>query len=189
MGPRLRRRAQLAMAPSATKEGSPRAAETPAERAAARWIIGLGLLITALLVVRAFLLEPLQVDSDSMAPTLRPGSLIIVEKLTYRYGAPHRGDIVTTKDPRNDLDVVKRVVAVERDWVGIEDGALVLNGHAVVEGATIDNTGMEGFFFGPDLVPEGHVFLLGDNRYTSSDSRAFGPIKVHALAGRVLFEN
>jgi hypothetical protein len=69
--------------------------------------------------------------------------------------------------------------------VGIEDGLLVVNGATVVE-KYIDNENMDGFYFGPDVVPAGHVFLLGDNRDTSEDSRAFGPVAVDEIDGRVL---
>ena len=71
------------------------------------------------------------------------------------------------------------------DSVGIENGLLVLNGKTVVE-KYIDNENMEGFYFGPDVVPAGDVFVLGDNRDTSVDSRAFGPIAVDDIEGKVL---
>ena len=69
--------------------------------------------------------------------------------------------------------------------MGIDDGVLMLNGKKVAENY-IDNDNMEGFFFGPDVVPHGEVFLLGDNRYISVDSRTFGPVTVDEVDGRVL---
>ena len=141
--------------------------------------------IVFLLVLRSFVVEPVRVRSDSMAPTLRPGAVLLIDKFTYLARDPRRGEIVVAVDPRSGASIVKRVVAVGGDSVGIENGALVVNGAVVVE-KYIDNDNMGGFYFGPDDVPPGHVFLLGDNRDTSEDSRTFGPIDVDDIDGRVL---
>ena len=141
--------------------------------------------IVALLLVRTFVLEPVRVRSDSMAPALSSGAMLIIDKVTLRTREPNRGEIVVADDPRTGDPIIKRVVAVGGDSVGIEDGVLVLNGRTIVENE-IDNTNMDGFYFGPDLVPAGYVFLLGDNRDTSEDSRTFGPVDVDDIEGRVL---
>ena len=141
--------------------------------------------IAALLLVRSFAFEPVRVRSDSMAPALSPGAMLLIDKVTFHNRDPHRGEIVVTVDPRNGGSIIKRVVAVGGDSVGIEDGLLVVNGLPVVE-SYVDNDNMDGYYFGPDAVPPGHVFLLGDNRDTSEDSRAFGPIEVDDIDGKVL---
>ena len=141
--------------------------------------------IVFLLVLRGFVVEPVRVRSDSMAPTIRPGAVLVIDKFTYLARKPHRGEVVVAVDPRSGASIVKRVVAVGGDSVGIENGALVVNGAVVVE-KYIDNDNMAGFYFGPDEVPPDHVFLLGDNRDTSEDSRTFGPIDVDDIDGRVL---
>ena len=120
-----------------------------------------------------------------MVPTLQPGAVLLIDKLTYLAREPRRGDVVVATDPRNGASIVKRVVAVGGDSVGIENGSLVVNGSSVVE-KYIDNDNMGGFYFGPDVVPDGTVFVLGDNRDTSEDSRTFGPIDVDDIDGRVL---
>ena len=81
--------------------------------------------------------------------------------------------------------VVKRVAAVGGDTVGIEDGVLVVNGEAEREGY-VDYGSVDGFYFGPVDVPPGEVFLLGDNRANSEDSRDFGPVREDEVVGRVL---
>ena len=141
--------------------------------------------IVVLLLIRGFVAEPVRVHGDSMEPTLPAGALLLVDKVTFHTRDPHRGDVVVTTDPRNGGSIVKRVVAISGDSVGIDDGILMVNGVKVVE-SYIDNTGMEGFYFGPDLVPTGHVFLLGDKRFDSVDSRRFGPVAVNELDGRLL---
>jgi signal peptidase I len=110
---------------------------------------------------------------------------VLIDKLTFVAREPRRGDVIVTDDPRSGLSIVKRVVAVGGDSVGIENGDLVLNGATVAE-RYVDNDDMEGYYFGPDIVPDGTVFLLGDNRADSIDSRAFGPVAVDAIDARVM---
>jgi signal peptidase I len=157
----------------------------PDDRSTVRRVLWFAGVIVLLLLVRSFVIEPVRVRSDSMAPTIGPGSVLLIDKLTFVARDPQRGDIVVAADPRSGDSIVKRVVAVGGDSVGIEDGLLVVNGATIVE-KYIDNDNMDGFYFGPDLVPAGHVFLLGDNRDTSEDSRAFGPVDVDDIDGRVL---
>ena len=146
------------------------------------WFVGA---LVALLVIHSFVVEPVRVRSNSMEPTVPSGALLLIDKLSMRARDPHRGEIVVASDPRTHASIVKRVVAVAGDSVGIDNGQLVVNDVKVVEGY-IDNEGMDGYYFGPDVVPPGHVFLLGDNRLTSEDSRAFGPVDVDAVDGRLL---
>lgn len=158
------------------------------EATTVRWILAIGVGFLLLLGVKAWVLEPVRVHSDSMSPGLDPGQLVWADKLSLRWGDPSRGDIVLAREPDSDRLVVKRVVAVGGDSVGIEDGILVLNGANVTE-PFANHTDMDGFYFGPYLIPPGHVFLLGDNRFTSSDSRAYGPVPTGNLEGRVLFQD
>jgi signal peptidase I len=146
------------------------------------WFAGV---IVVLLFVRSFVVEPVRVHSDSMAPTLQDGAVVLVDKLTYLARDPKRGDVVVTDDPRSGQPIVKRVVAIGGDSIGIDNGVLMVNGSSVIEDY-IDNSNMAGFYFGPDVIPAGYVFLLGDNRDTSEDSRSFGPVAVDDLGGRAL---
>ncbi len=155
------------------------------DAATVRRILWLAAVIVALLLIRSFVVEPVRVRSDSMEPTLPSGAILLIDKLTYLTRDPHRGDIVVTADPRTGESIVKRVVAVGGDSVGIEDGQLIVNGASVVE-SYIDNAEMDGFFTGPDVVPPGEVYLLGDNRDTSEDSRTFGTVDADDIEGRVL---
>ena len=157
----------------------------PDDRVTIRRIAWFAAVVVVLLLVRGFVVEPVRVHGDSMEPTLPAGALLLVDKISFHTRDPKRGDVVVTKDPRNGGSIVKRVVAIGGDSVGIEDGALMVNGAKVLE-TYIDNTGMRGFYFGPDVVPHGHVFLLGDNRLDSVDSRAFGSVAIDDLDGRLL---
>lgn len=155
------------------------------DRATVRRIALFLVAIAVLLAVRSWVVAPTRVSSDSMAPTLTPGRMILVDKLSLRWRGPRAGEIVTTVDPLTGAPIVKRVVAVAGDDVGIEDGVLVVNGVAVPD-PHADQATMEGDYFGPVPVPAGHVFLLGDRRGESVDSRRFGPVPVASIDGRLL---
>lgn len=156
-----------------------------ADRTTLRRLAWFALVVVLLLVVRSWVVAPMRIDSGSMRPTLPPGRVVLVDRVSGHWRAPAHDDIVTTTDPETGGSIVKRVVAVEGDSVGIEDGRLVRNG-VVVDEAHADRTNMDGYYFGPVVVPPGHVFLLGDARADSVDSRRFGPVAVDALDGRVV---
>ncbi len=131
-----------------------------------------------------FALQPIRVHADSMRPTLHSGDQLIIDRLSLAVRAPHRGEIVVANSPTGGL-VVKRVAALGGDTIGIEDGVLVVNGRQLRE-KYVDYTRVDGFYFGPVDVPRGDVFLLGDNRGNSEDSRDFGPVSEDAVVGRLL---
>jgi signal peptidase I len=145
------------------------------------------LVVAALLATGTFLAEPMRVTSSSMTPTLRAGDHVLVDKSAYRHSGPARRDLVVFNAPPGAAEagrLLKRVVAVARDEVAIEDGALVVNRAVVVEPA-IDTSRIDGVYYGPVTVPPGTVFVLGDNRADSIDSRNFGPVSTPRVLGRV----
>jgi signal peptidase I len=145
------------------------------------------LLPVALVVLGAgalFALQPVRVHADSMQPTLRSGDEVIIDRLSLLLRAPRRGELVVADSPRGGL-VVKRVAAVGGDTVGIEDGVLVVNGKPERE-SYVNYPSIDGDYFGPVDVARGDVFLLGDNRGNSEDSRDFGAVRGDEIVGRVL---
>ena len=137
----------------------------------------------AVLAVVVLLAEPMRIESGSMAPTLDAGERVLVEKRAYRASAPRRGDLVVFSAPRSGETMLKRVVAVAGDTVGIEDGRLVVNGDVRREPYT-DADAIDSVYFGPVKVRPSHVFVLGDNRANSRDSRAFGAVPRRDVIGR-----
>jgi signal peptidase I len=136
----------------------------------------MGLLVT----VRLFVAEPMRIPTDSMRPTLEPGDHVLLDKLSL----PRRGDL--TVFTRSGHLLVKRVVGLGGDEIGIEDGELVVNGYAVKE-PYVNHRLLDGVYFGPVTVPAGDVFVMGDNRTNSTDSRSFGPVPRSDVLGRVVF--
>lgn len=139
-------------------------------------VVGLMIALSPLVV------QPVRVASSSMTPTVRSGDHLLVDSLAYRGKDPERGDIVVFV--RDGQRLLKRIAALAGDEVGIEDGQLVLNGSVVIE-SVVDPRTVDGSYFGPVRVPAGTVFLLGDNRAESIDSRTFGPVPLASLEGRV----
>ena len=151
-----------------------------------RWLLrSVGCLVAALAVLLVSGVLPVQairVPSDSMAPTISAGDHLLLNRRDA--GHPAVGDIVVVHDPVGDGLIVKRVVAVGGDAIGFEDGVLVRNGRPVSEHYTSDF--LDGVYYGPDVVPPGQLYLLGDNRFDSIDSRNFGTVPVDTVVGRVV---
>jgi signal peptidase I len=129
--------------------------------------------------------EPMRVSSGSMSPTYHEGDEVLVDKLGVRSDAPLRGDVIAFHEPGSGALMVKRVVALAGQRVGIEDGVLVVGGSRVRE-PYVDHATVDGDYFGPVEVPSGTVFVMGDTRAGSVDSRLFGPVRTDAIVGRVV---
>jgi signal peptidase I len=153
----------------------------PARRATRRRVVLLVAAALALVALRTFVAAPLRVDGGSMAPTLRSGDVALVRK----FGTPHAGQVVSLRDPQDGSLVVKRVVAVGGQTVEIRDAYLYVDG-AEVDEPFVDHSRIDGVYFGPVTVPAGTVFVLGDSRNGSIDSRVFGPVPAGSVTGRVL---
>ena len=143
-----------------------------------------GAVLVAVLI-RHFLVQPFYIPSESMEHTLEVQDRVLVNKLSYRLHGVNRGDIVVFERregaaPRRDL--IKRVVALEGETVEGRDDGVYVNGQRLDEPYVVDRrvTGP----FGPERIPDGHVWVMGDNRANSRDSRSFAAIPESAIVGR-----
>uniref|UniRef100_A0A0D9WBM5 signal peptidase I n=1 Tax=Leersia perrieri TaxID=77586 RepID=A0A0D9WBM5_9ORYZ len=146
-------------------------------------------LLFALLLVSAALAEVRYIASSSMAPTLRPADRAVSERVTYLFRRPSIGDIVFFKAPtalqnygvNKDVVFIKRILATPGDFIEVRQGQLIVNGVAQKENYTANHVSytMEAM-----RLPEGHVFVMGDNRNNSCDSRAWGPLPIRNIIGR-----
>lgn len=144
-----------------------------------------GLVLLTALGLRLFVVEPLQIPSASMAPTLQPGEHVLNVKASALVRDWQRGDVVALTSPADGKLLVKRIVGVGGDRVGIRDGRLVVNGHRVTEPYT-DPDAIDSVFYGPVRVAPGTVLVMGDNRANSVDSRSFGTVAESDIEGRVV---
>jgi len=143
-------------------------------------------------VVGASVAQPWHVEGRSMEPGIQDGSVLLVDTISPRLTGYGRGDIVVLPTPasaRYTFPVlVKRIVAVAGDRVDIGDGRLLVNGHAAPEPYLPPGTSIPTAVPPISLVvPEGSVFVLGDHRQNSFDSKSFGPVPVMSLVGRAWF--
>ena len=144
------------------------------------------LLIAFVLVfgfVRPFIVAAYWVPTKSMVPTLEVGDRVFVNKFIYRFTEPERGDIVVFEDVEGGEDyLIKRVVAVAGDRVRVSNGRLKVDGE-IQEETYIKPQVPDGSIYGPEKVPEGYVFVMGDNRGNSADSRVFGLLPIENIEG------
>ncbi len=133
--------------------------------------------------VRPFVVEAFYIPSESMVPTLRVGDRVLVNKFIYRFTEPQRGDIVVFKSVEGDSeDLIKRVVGVPGDKISVRRGKLFVNGEPQKE-PYVNKKFPDRSFFAPKTVPKGYVFVMGDNRANSRDSRFFGPVPEEKIEG------
>ncbi len=137
------------------------------------------------ILVRAFVIERFLVDGPSMEPTLWDSQSLLVNKLAYRFSQPKRGDVVVFRYPLDpSRDYVKRCVAVGGDTVEMRLGRLYVNGLLKVE----PYVRFPGLYEMKSItVPEDCIFVLGDHRTNSEDSRMFGPVKLSLVKGKAVF--
>jgi len=134
--------------------------------------------------VRPFVVEAYRIPTESMVPTLEVGDRVLANKFIYRFTDPERRDIVVfgSVDEDDDQTLIKRVVGVAGDEIQVQGGVLYVNGEAQDE-PYLNDADLSRGFYGPTVVPEGHIFVMGDNRGNSADSRVFGPLPLENLKG------
>jgi signal peptidase I len=133
--------------------------------------------------VRPFVVEAYRIPTESMVPTLEVGDRVLAGKFMYRFFEPERGDIVVFDSvDEDDQTLIKRVVGVAGDEIQVQGGVLYVNDEAQEE-PYLDDADQFRSYYGPTVVPEGHIFVMGDNRGNSADSRVFGPLPLENLKG------
>lgn len=165
------------------------------------------------ILLQSFVIKSVTVTSGSMSPTIKVGDRLFTDRVTYYFRNPRRGDVVFWRYPPDDpkslntnkilywpveqigetvhlthqtgsLPFVKRVIATEGETLELKQGLLYINGKRVNEPYIVRDYSN----YGPYKVPQGMLFVMGDNRPNSRDSRAFGPVPVRAVIGRVFLK-
>lgn len=158
------------------------------------FIVCIAFVLVAAWGIRTYVAEPFEVPSASMETTIMTGDRLFAEKVSYHFEDPKAGDIVVFSDPQVPSRVlVKRVIATEGQVVSMSDGVLYIDGVAqsepYVTGETypLSQTAGNVSISYPYIVPEGEVWVMGDNRENSSDSRYFGSIDENTIFGKAVF--
>jgi signal peptidase I len=138
--------------------------------------------LVIVLLVNVFIAQATRVEGQSMEPNLHDRQRLIIEKVSYHFHSPERGDIVVLRSPtRQSEPLIKRVIGLPGETIEIR------NDQVYIDGVVLDEPYLTQETFGSmsaKLVPEGQVFVMGDNRGSSNDSRIFGTIPLDDIIGR-----
>jgi signal peptidase I len=154
------------------------------------WVLVIVGAILVAVLVRTFLVQAFRIPSESMSPTLEKGDRVIVNRLSYKLHDVNRGDIVVFSRPPGlpagadqPEDLIKRVIALPGETVQTKDGSIYIDNRKLNEPYLPKGTSSRDIDT-PVTVPAGHVWVMGDNRANSADSRVFGPIDTDTIVGR-----
>jgi signal peptidase I len=166
------------------------AEETTKERAGfGRWMLEtIAMVALAFLLaqgIKVFVVQPFVVPTGSMEPTIMAGDRVLSEKISYRLDDPEVGDIVVFDDPQGrHPQLIKRVIATEGQTVELVEGVVHVDGEQLKEEYLVNVKTDPGTVEMPVTVPEGHLWLMGDNRPNSGDSRYIGPQPTESITAR-----
>lgn len=134
------------------------------------------------LLIHLFLAQATRVEGYSMEPTLFGHQRLVIEKVSYHLHAPQRGDIVVIHVPNYGREMlIKRVIGLPGETLQVSNGQVLIDGQPLAEPYLRTVTRGE---YPPTIIPEGSVFVMGDNRNNSNDSRSFGPIAFDEIVGK-----
>ncbi len=147
------------------------------------WVLSLAIAVIVALTLRFFVFEFIRVDGESMLPTLENNEYVFMERVTYWFSGPKRGDIVICHFPGSPDTYVKRVIGVGGDRLRVTNGVLYIN-----DTANYDYfSGVMNMNMNELTVPEDSVFVMGDNRNNSTDSRMVGALSLDMILGEAVF--
>ncbi len=155
-------------------------------------LVTIAIALTIALLIRVFIAEPRYIPSESMLPTLAVGDRLVIEKVSYNFQPVHRGDIIVFQPPRQlqvrgykaDQAFIKRVIAKEGDTVTVQDGIVYVNSQPLQENYIAQ---LPQYNMSLVTVPEGNLFVMGDNRNNSNDSHIWGFLPESNIIGHAVF--
>lgn len=163
-------------------------------RAFVDWIVVVAVALLVAFIVRGFVLAHFVVDGQSMYPTLESGDRVFVNKMSYRLHDPNRGDVVVLHQisGASERDLIKRVIGLPGETIEMRSCTVLITMPGELSPRVLNEPYLDpnvsstscGGDFEPQTVPEGHVFVMGDNRAGSQDSRLLGSISYDDLVGR-----
>ncbi|NGM81177.1 signal peptidase I [Paenibacillus sp. 7124] len=161
------------------------------------WVKAIAIALILVILIRWLLFKPFIVDGPSMKPNFHTGERVIVNEILYDIRSPQRGEVIVFHVPSEGRDFIKRVIAVAGDTVKVEGDVVTVNGQKVNEtyiqkaidqkhanNQLYNDKNFPNEDFKDGKVPEGHVFVMGDNRSDSTDSRMIGYVPLGDIVGR-----
>ena len=140
-------------------------------------------------LIRFFLIQPFYVSGPSMEPNFHNNEYIIVDQVTYRFRAPHRGDVIVFKWPQNiAVSFIKRVIALPGETIEVREGRVFIYNEKNPSGVLLDEPYLRSVTTPNDVkktLGRNEYFVMGDNRHNSSDSRSWGAVGRHLVVGKV----
>jgi signal peptidase I len=176
--------------PPPEPEEAPSAKLPSSARAFIDWVIVIFVALLVAFVVRTFVLAHFVVEGSSMYSTLETGDRVFVNKLSYRLHDPNRGDVVVLHQitGASERDLIKRVIGLPGETVEVRNCTVLIDGRVLnepyLDPEVVTPTDCGGDYSPNGPIPENHVFVMGDNRGGSQDSRVIGPISEDDLVGR-----
>ena len=149
--------------------------------------------LTLAFIIRVFIAEPRYIPSESMFPTLETGDRLVIEKVGYKFHPPEKGDIIVFQPPKmlrliGNFDksqaFIKRVIAQAGETVAVKDGLVYVNDLPMTEDYIAAPPEYE---LATVTVPEGQLFVMGDNRNNSNDSHIWGFLPIENAIGHAVF--
>jgi len=171
-------------------------------RTLVEWLLVAVCALALALLIRMFLIQAYYIPSSSMEETLHKDDRVLVNKLSYRFGDVERGDVIVFAKPGDVLgdinDFIKRVIALPGETISFSNGQVLIDGETFDEPyldrprtfvtRRLKGCANESASTYSCLVPQGRVFVMGDNREGSTDSRSFGPIEIDSIVGRAFIK-
>jgi signal peptidase I len=178
--------------PTGEPTGEPTATSKlpPGARAFFDWLVVIAVALLVAFVVRTFVIAHFVVEGESMYSTLDTNDRVFVNKLSYRLHDPNRGDVVVLHQVTgaSERDLIKRVIGLPGETVEVRNCTVLIDGRVLnepyLDPAVVTTTDCGGDYVLDGVVPDDHVFVMGDNRGGSQDSRVIGPISEDDLVGR-----
>ena len=178
-------------------DSKPKKKDAEEETSLGRWLLETAFLVLIAFAlaqgIKAFLVQPFVIPTGSMIPTIALHNRVLAEKISYHLiRSPEYGDIVVFKNPMDDPTVpilIKRVVAVGGQTVDLKDGSVYVDGKKLNEPYThgLPSEPINPSITYPFRVPNGDLWVMGDNRTNSGDSRYFGPVPVSDVVGHAFW--
>ena len=143
-------------------------------------------------IIRTFIAEPRYIPSESMLPTLEEGDRLVVEKVSYYFHPPRRGDVIVFEPPiqlrlqgyKKEQAFIKRVVGVGGETVAVVNGKVYINNQSLPEDYTLESPS---YNLNPIIIPDSQLFVMGDNRNNSNDSHVWGFLPQSNVIGHAVF--